>query len=196
MVTQKISGNYLKKIVTPFLMAFALSLFFSCTAQKELAKPVAEQKTQAIAAAGQFDESFDPLSLEDDDIVIKRNTKLEPSGNPAMEPLDIKSGVQKENEQTLPDSLISYQELDGFRVQIFAGRSVETATMTKSKAINDFAPYKQKVYFIFEAPFYKIRIGDFTERSKAEKARELARKLGYKEAFVVRSKVRVPKNFE
>ena len=94
------------------------------------------------------------------------------------------------------EEIIQLKDLHNLTLRPGTPEDIETATMTKSKAINDFAPYKQKVYFIFEAPFYKIRIGDFTERSKAEKARELARKLGYKEAFVVRSKVRVPKNFE
>lgn len=196
MVTTKYIGNYLRVFVTLMIFAVSLVLWSGCAAGKKQVAPSPKEGINQPEAEGQFDESFDPLSLDDDDIVIKRTNAMEGIANQAMEPLTVQPSNKNQSGEAIPDSLITYHEVDGFRVQIFAGRNVEAATMTKTKALADFEPYKQKVYFIFEAPFYKIRIGDFTDRTKAENARELARKLGYREAFVVKSKVRVPQNMQ
>ncbi|HHE55048.1 MAG TPA: SPOR domain-containing protein [Caldithrix abyssi] len=196
MGTAKYIRNYLKYLLVLTIFAVSLALFSGCAAAKKQVTPASEETVDQPQAESQFDESFDPLSLDDDDIVIKRTHAMEGISNQPMESLTFQPANREQNTESIPDSLIIYQEADGFRVQIFAGRNVETATMTKTKALADFEPYKQKVYFIFEAPFYKIRIGDFTDRNKAEKARELARKLGYREAFVVKSKVRVPKDLQ
>ncbi len=195
MATGKITGNHLKILVRLLVFSLAVSWLAGCAALKKQTKQTEEPKeTQAATTTVGYDESFDPLSLEDDDIVIKRTNRFETSSNPVIEPLNVSSGNTGTTGNEIPDSLITYKEVDGFRVQIFAGRSVETATMTKTKAEADFAPLGQKVYFIFEAPFYRIRVGDFTDRTQAEKLREQARKIGYREAFIVRSKVRVPEN--
>ncbi|WP_456438995.1 SPOR domain-containing protein [Caldithrix abyssi] len=194
MVTGKIAGNYLSKLFTLLTIVIGLNLIFGCAAaKKKVAQPAAEESA-VTTVDGKFDESFDPLSLEDDDIVIKRKNRGAQAAKPGLEALDLTDAQSTSEMEAIPDSLLTYKEVDGFRVQIFAGRSVETATMTKSKAQIDFEPHRLKVYFIFEAPFYKIRIGDFTDRNQAERARELARKIGYREAFVVRSKVRVAEN--
>ncbi len=196
MGTAKYIRNYLKYLLALTIFTMSLALFSGCAGAKKQVAPAAEETVEQPLAEGQFDESFDPLSLDDDDIVIKRTHAMEGISNQPMESLTFQPANREQNTEAIPDSLITYHEVDGFRVQIFAGRNVEAATMTKTKALADFELYNQKVYFIFEAPFYKIRVGDFTDRTKAEKARELARKLGYREAFVVKSKVRVPKGLQ
>ena len=163
-------------------------LIMGCAATKKVNAPSEKQKAATVKnlPAGQYDESFDPLTLEDDDITIQKQNNLLQKQAKYLKNLSSASG-----RQTVPDSLKTFKETDGFRVQIFAGRDIQAATMAETKAKEDFEPKGYKVYLIFEAPFYKVRIGDFTDRNEAENARDLAKKLGYKSAFVARSKVQV-----
>ncbi len=140
------------------------------------------QKKQSPTPAYPYDESFDPLSLHDEDITIQATTSA-------------KKSVKTTNKSTKTDQTGSepvLKETDGFRVQILATRSIETATLVKQQAEEQFKPYNYKVYWQFEAPFYKIRVGDVVNRTDAENIRDLAKQIGYDQAFPVRSKVKVP----
>ncbi len=153
-----------------------LSLLMACGGQQKVVqKPVKEE------SASPYDESFDPLSLHDDDITIQPGEHKTNSSSEKK----VKKAKQTESETVL-------KETDGFRVQILATRSIETATMVKQQAEEQFKPYDYKVYWQFEAPFYKIRVGDVLKRTDAENIRDLAKQLGYDQAFPVRSKVKVP----
>jgi len=160
------------------LLIPVLVFIFGCgTTQKAVkVQPDQAEKTSS------YDESFDPLSLKDDDIVIK----------PASESGEEQAESAKKTEKK-EDTQIQ-TEVDGYRVQLLATRSIESATLIKQKAEEQFLPYNYKVYWSFEAPFYKIRIGDVLKRTDAEAIRDLAKSLGYDQAFPVRSKVHPPEN--
>ncbi|MEC7820904.1 MAG: SPOR domain-containing protein, partial [Candidatus Neomarinimicrobiota bacterium] len=49
--------------------------------------------------------------------------------------------------------------------------------------------YKNKIYIIFEAPNYKVRIGDFIDRKSAEEMRKKLSKKGHSTAWIIRSKI-------
>ncbi len=152
-----------------------LFLLLACAGQqKVIQKPVSEKPVSP------YDESFDPMSLHDDDISVQPG-KNKPSSSRKTK---VKKSDQADSETVL-------KERDGFRVQILATRSIETATMVKQQAEEQFKPYGYKVYWQFEAPFYKIRVGDVIKRTDAENIRDLAKELGYDQAFPVRSKVKV-----
>lgn len=170
------------------LISFIIFIFLmSCAASKKVMPPAEKKNETSVAQTAKYDESFDPLSLEDNDIVIEK--RAHQTASPKAPLKDVRTTFG--NKETIPDSLLSYKEADGFRVQIFAGRNIEAATMAEAKAKEDFEKKGYKVYLIFEAPFYKLRVGDFTDRNDAENLRSLAKSLGYKSAFVVRSKVKV-----
>ncbi len=170
------------------LFFLSILLLASCAAIKKTQVPAEKAAKTSVSsvAAGKYDESFDPLTLEDDDITIrKHNVPVAPQSSA------IGKSAPDQTTNAVPDSLMTYKEADGYRVQIFAGRDIQAATMTETDARAVFTPKGLHVYLIFEAPFYKVRVGDFTDRNEAENARDLAKSLGYKSAFVVRSKVRV-----
>ena len=48
---------------------------------------------------------------------------------------------------------------------------------------------KQKIYIIFEAPNYKVRIGNFIDRKKAENYRQEMIKGGYSSAWIIRTRI-------
>jgi len=168
-----------------FFVVFLIFAFFMGCATSRKTTTAPQKSEETLLQSTKYDESFDPLSLEDDDIVIEKRVQPTVTSTPVKQ-------TNKSEQNTLPDSLLSYRQTDGFRVQIFAGRSIEAATMAETKAKQDFEPKGYKVYLIFEAPFYKLRVGDFTDRNDADLLRSLAKSMGYKAAFVVRSKVNVP----
>lgn len=157
----------------------ATFLLAACAAQKEI---VIEKQPAGSPGDQRYDESFDPLSLEDDDIVISR------ADAPVVE-------RKEETDNTLPQiERLPAREAEGFRVQIFATRSIEAATVAQQKALDQFMDLNYKVYLIYEAPLYRIRIGDALTRREADQIRDVAQQRGYDEAFVVRSKVLVSDN--
>ena len=129
--------------------------------------------------ANPYDESFDPASLNDDDIVIHKYDSGQPVNNKTT------GNLNDPVEEAL------YSEVKGFRVQIIATKSIETATLAEQEAKELFEGMNQKTYLIFDAPLYKLRVGDATTRDQAEDIRDVAKDYGYREAFIVPTKVNV-----
>ena len=80
----------------------------------------------------------------------------------------------------------SFKEMDGFKVQVFATRFAHSADSIKSgldKKVNE------GVSIVFDAPVYKVRVGNFVTRNEAENMKINLVKFGYDTAWIVRSKV-------
>jgi hypothetical protein len=125
-----------------------------------------------------LDESFDPLILDDEDITFSEEI-IYPVEAEVKSPLtEIKTGIEKVN-----------VEIDGFRVQIFATKDIEAATIAKKEAEFAFTDDSVNVYIEFDSPYYKIRAGDYKNRKSAENFRETARQKGYSASWIVKTKV-------
>ena len=92
------------------------------------------------------------------------------------------SDVLNYNQTIDQDSII----IEGYRVQVLATRERFKAEKLQSDLEELF---EYKIYVIFEAPNYKVRIGDFIDRQKAEKFREQLSKNGYSSAWIIRTKI-------
>ena len=75
---------------------------------------------------------------------------------------------------------------EGYRIQIFES-AVSSIARAEAKRFQNILG--DSVYIDFEAPLYKLRIGNFVERKKAEKAIESIERLGAKDAWIVRAKI-------
>ena len=152
-----------------YLIIFSSIFLLACAGRKEVLKE--EPDTEIVLA---YDESFDPLSLEDDDILI-----------------DIESNSMADSGFTseISRDAFAIKEVNGFRVQILATNKIETASLVEQEAADRFELDGHKTYLLFEAPLYKIRVGDCETRQEAESLRELAKKYGYREAFPVKTKI-------
>ena len=75
---------------------------------------------------------------------------------------------------------------EGYRIQIFES-TVSSIARAEAKRFQNILG--DSVYIDFEAPLYKLRIGNFVERKKAEKAIESIERLGAKDAWIVRTKI-------
>ncbi|MGH7566777.1 MAG: SPOR domain-containing protein [Gemmatimonadota bacterium] len=77
----------------------------------------------------------------------------------------------------------------GWRVQVFASRSQAEASATATRvqdALRDQAP----VYVERDDPWFKVRVGDFTDRGAADRLRERLAGLGWPDAWAVRTTIR------
>ena len=76
--------------------------------------------------------------------------------------------------------------IEGFRVQVLATKQLAKAEQLQkdlSSILN------QKIYIVFEAPNYKVRVGNFIHRSKAEDFRQYIIKEGYQSSWIIRTRI-------
>ena len=76
--------------------------------------------------------------------------------------------------------------IEGFRLQIYETSSVEEANKKISKFKKNLT---DSIYMSFEAPFYKVRYGDYPTREQAEIEKKKILKKGYKSVWIVRSNI-------
>ena len=77
--------------------------------------------------------------------------------------------------------------IQGYRVQIFATSSYDDATNMKETVEAQFPD--EWFYLVYDAPTYKLRVGNFIERYKADRFAKTLAEKGYKDAWVVLEKV-------
>jgi len=82
------------------------------------------------------------------------------------------------------DSVKSVSE--GYRVQVLATRYYERAD---SLAVLMKNTVSDSVYVDFEAPNYKVRIGDFIDRDSAESLQQDLVQMGYNSAWILRTRI-------
>ncbi|MGE3062560.1 MAG: SPOR domain-containing protein [bacterium] len=69
-----------------------------------------------------------------------------------------------------------------YKVQLFATYDEAKATKVQQEAAPKFT---SEVYVDYVAPYYKVRIGHFTDKAAADKVRDEAKEKGYNDAFTV-----------
>ena len=88
------------------------------------------------------------------------------------------------------DSILSADTVhwvtDGFRVQVLASNSI---TKADSLSIILNSTLEDSVYVVYETPNYKVRIGDYVVREDADKMRKNLHKMGYRSAWVIRTRI-------
>ncbi|MEJ2627232.1 MAG: SPOR domain-containing protein [bacterium] len=137
-------------------------------------------------------EDFDPLTLEEDFIILEDKTaKSEKSDEKGSKTNDIDKESPVETDQV---------SIQGFRVQLLATPNEEQARKAKQKAIYKI---QENVYLEFESSLWKIRVGDCRTRKEAEELREKVRRIGRREnevewsnAWIVPSKIQVKRTIE
>lgn len=86
-----------------------------------------------------------------------------------------------------PKSLVGTQ--DGFRVVVLTTDNIEEANLLKTD--DYFSKSVDEVYVDFEPPFYKVKVGDFSNQKNADDLKFKLNQLGYKEAKVIKDKINV-----
>lgn len=92
------------------------------------------------------------------------------------------------------DGSESSQNIAGFRIQVFSDNNIRTAkgeANAKARNITEAFP-RLRTYITYDAPYWRLRVGDFRSRSDAEEvAEEIKRQFpSYsREVLVVRDRV-------
>lgn len=163
-----------------FISAFLAMVVFSCASTNNNA--VRNPDRDPVATMPVVDESFDPITLEDEDLDFpENNTRLNEESNTSL------PGETTGNNTTA--SPAQNRQINGYRVQLFATRDNEIGELEKKKAEFLFAEDEVAVYIEYDSPMYKIRVGDCESREDAEALRDIARRKDYVSAWVVPTKV-------
>lgn len=93
--------------------------------------------------------------------------------------------LQKSKGTKSPDSYLNVNIL-GYRVQLGAFENKENAERTAKSARSKF---DLPVYVIYQAPFYRVRAGDFIEKSEAEKYVKIIKEKGFRDARWVPTRI-------
>lgn len=156
-------------------LMMCVTLLFSCSSSRFGWTPEAENRegkeTHRMA------EDFDPLILDDDDIVIEETGGQQvPRTQKPREAEEDTAEPEKAGPVMVP----------GFRVQLMSGKDEAQILEEKKKAMFKF---QQSIYVVFESPYYKIRLGDFLSHTAAAAVQEEVRRKGFPGAFIAKCPV-------
>jgi hypothetical protein len=97
------------------------------------------------------------------------------------------------------DSVVVEENVvQGFRMQIFSSASIDEASAAKTAGQEKFA--HDSIYVLYDAPVYKVRVGDFVNRYEANQRLTEFIEKGYRDAWIVpdrilqRKSVSIPKD--
>ncbi len=136
-------------------------------------------------------EDNEKVIADEDFDITKYKTKIEIEANSNNEGL---SDVWYEYENDSEKSNFTQNRkivgtVDGYRVLVVATDNMDEANSVREKIL---AKIKRKeVYISFEPPFYKVKIGDFTDITESNNLKFKLNQLGYTEARVIQETVNI-----
>lgn len=120
------------------------------------------------------DWQFDPDSLKDDGPIAPMIL------GPFIDGYTPVINYSKNNRET------EGTEYNGFQVQVISVDNLHRAELMRIKLSSQF---NHPTEVIFDAPNYKVRVGEFTDRKDAERVRKQLLELGYMRSWVVRARL-------
>lgn len=154
-----------------------ISFWLMCSSSGKLAGDRG-RSVEADKNTGIINEFFDPLVLDDEELKVKKTISSEAKANRFEEAIAKSDSIQQSSEVAT-----------GFRVQICAVSEEEKARQVQRDAIVKFAD--EEVYLIYEAPYYKVRVGNCASRLEADQLQQAAIQKGFEDAWVVRTKIKL-----
>ena len=154
------------------LLVFTLSFLFiyGCSGSGETERNE-NKETTLKEFLSKYEKTFDPSDYDENVNIIKEEEKRR----------QIIEEVELNYSTAIPETI------PGFRVQILLTQDIEHAQQTKENITTLLI--EEWVYIVYDSPNYKVRVGDFTDRSSAN---QLGKKLidaGYKNSWIVPDRV-------
>ena len=100
-------------------------------------------------------------------------------------PLIIEPGDKLPGEEA-EKAISADSTFDGYRVQILSTRDPEEADTLKALLQGSFPG---EVYVTYDPPNYKVRVGNYVNRPLAEESQDRLKRMGFRRAWVIRTKV-------
>ena len=152
-------------------------LMFGCTSSKPLLvkeKPKYEQAKEKKLLLSEYEATFNPVEFDQE---IESVQKVQSEEQKQQNPLEIPK-----------DSIIVQKEVvQGFRIQVFSSSSVDETTLMKNLALEKFIG--DSIYVVYDAPTYKVRVGDFVNRYEANQRLPEFVEKGYRDAWIVPDRI-------
>ena len=118
----------------------------------------------------QIERAFKPSFYDTEIYLYKKNDTSRLQGRPIIQ-----------------SSVAPPETLQGFRIQLLATNNFDEANTTRNSLS---AQYPELwLYLVFEAPTYKIRVGDFVNRAETKTLLEQFQQQGFRSAWVVPDKI-------
>ena len=175
-----------KRWILPGVISISLTFFvYSCSARSTVRYDRDKEKKVITneSEKKKFVEDFDitPYRTEIDIKEKSINNAKTPELNPwyGYEEKDTSSN----HEKTIVGAT------NGFRVQVSATDNLEEADSLKSELSQKIL--QKNIYVIFDPPFYKVEIGDFTNMNDAKDLNFKLNQMGYTESRVISSTINV-----
>ena len=151
-----------------------MTVFGILTACSSPSDVTGERKTKPLS---DHEETFDPAAYR----TVEKDTATVP----------VPEAVEPEAEEVTWVERV--RKIMGFRIQLHSTTSIDDAqeqlgSLQSTLDSLDIAP--GRLDMSFDAPYYKIRLGDFLTKPPADSLRDLLREQGVTEAWVVRDMVR------
>lgn len=160
-----------------FILLFSLSVvFYSCKSSEQTADQ----------SSGTTSDSAAPYGESGMNLAAYRNTLGD--GYTTMQ-----HDMPKQLMQATRDAQFGNRNpFEGFRIQLASTRSVATAdSVAKSFRIwadTTFAGYKPDIHQFFKQPHYRVHVGDFTNRQRANKVSRMVKRK-FPNAWVVHDRI-------
>jgi hypothetical protein len=162
-----------------FLIGALLSMMLAagCSSSrsfKEETKPEQEESVAKKMPLSEYEATLNPADFDQEVEIIQKvhgEEKLQQSH------LDIPK-----------DSVVIQEEqVQGFRVQVFSSSNFDDASLMKSQTLRKFKD--DSIYVVYDAPVYKVRVGDFLNRYEANQRLPEFVEKGYRDAWVVPDRI-------
>lgn len=159
------------------IISVAIFLIVSCSS---LRFHPAKQKVADPRTKGE--ESFDPLDFEEDkEIVTQREyQRTETQGE------EEKSQFYPEYES--PEKA-KYEYKTVYRVQVYASKIPSQAEAFADSVEAIFG--SEKIYVEYQVPYYRVRVDECASFDEAEELLSRLKKIGFKQAWVVKVRVKI-----
>jgi hypothetical protein len=127
-----------------------------------------ERQTATVEAfLAEQERSFQPTRYEIPQSEIRRQEKLRAAS----------SDTSAAEVSFLPDTI------PGFRVQILMTEDIDRATGFRDSLMAQLP--EEWVYIVYDAPNYKVRVGNFSDRPSGNRMAEQLGRMGYLDAWIV-----------
>ncbi len=161
---------------------FLLLLAIGCSPSRRVAGKSEESAKEKRLSLAQYEPTLNPSDYDEEIEVVQKAHAEEKNHGPLAIPND--------------STIVQEEMVQGFRIQIFSSSNIDDANSAKKGAELKFLG--DSVYIVFDAPVYKVRVGDFVNRYDASQRLPEFVDKGYRDAWIVpdqieqRKVVRVP----
>ncbi len=118
---------------------------------------------------------FISVAQASDTIIVRKDSRL-----------DILTAKQAAINKTTA-KMTSNGQFRGYRLQVLNTRNREEAFKVKAELLQKFPD--QKVFALFQSPYFKIRFGNFTDRDEAEKYKKEVSRIYPQGVYVIQDAV-------